>query len=231
MGMVASQFEWNWETADRQFRRSVEEGPSDETARSLRSIFLAAMGRTEEALRESRAAEQLAPGSSPLMSNVPWIHAHARHFEEAAAGWRSLLEVDPHADFARSELVFALNRLGRVPEAHEVYLELRKSIPPRRERGIDLWVMEHEVAAGMRAEAMKTMEYWIARRGRELVEEYDLASMCSVLGRRDEAMKWLELAYENRSSSMFLLRADPSIDALRGDPRFEALVKRMKFPE
>lgn len=55
--------------------------------------------------------------------------------------------------------------------------------------------------------------------------------MCSVLGRKDEAMKWLELAYENRSSSMFLLRADPSIDVLRGDPRFEALVKRMNFPE
>ena len=60
-----------------------------------------------------------------------------------------------------------------------------------------------------------------------VVPAYDVAKIHLALGARTEALKWLERAYEFRSHSMVLLRVDTQLDALRGDPAFEALVKKV----
>ena len=77
----------------------------------------------------------------------------------------------------------------------------------------------------------RATELWSSRRANAYVDGLHLAWMNSVLGRRDEAMKWLETAYAERSAEMYLVNVDPTLDSLRSDPRFKALVKRMGFLE
>jgi tetratricopeptide (TPR) repeat protein len=190
-----------------------------------------AVGRLDEAIAEAQRAEDLAPGSSVAMSYAPWISLKARRFAVAVAGFRGILEIDPHAFFADVENVFSLTRLGRLSEAGEHYARARKAVPRGTEQVADSWMMEYELAAGMKPEAEKTLAHWLARRRDIYVDGYNLAWMCSALGRKDEAIRWLETAYAERSGEIYAVKVDPTLDALRGDPRFEALVKRMRFPE
>jgi tetratricopeptide (TPR) repeat protein len=158
-------------------------------------------------------------------------NAKARRFDEAAKGWEGLLGMDPHAYFARSEIVFALTRLGRSSGAVKFYDELRPEMPPGTDQIVDGWVMEYEVSRGLKHVAVRSAEMWASRRAEVYVDAYHLAWMNSVLGRKDEALRWLERAFKERSAEMYAVKVDPTLDALRGDPRFEALLKRMKFPE
>jgi len=230
-GMIRLQADWDWEGADRDTERAVKIGPSNMFAHAERSRFLLASGRINEALAEADKAEKLAPGSSLAATYVPWISAKARRYEQAAAGWRRILEMDPHAFYAQVELVFALNRLGRLSEAAQAYQQALVMAPPGSGQVSDFWVLEYEVAAGLRESARKKTEYWVARRAKEYVDGYHIAGMYAALGERDEAMKWLEMAREEGSAEFYVMKVDSALDGLRGDPRFEALVKRMKFPE
>lgn len=185
----------------------------------------------DEALQEAKRAERLSPGSSIEASYVPWINVKQRRYEDSVQAWRRILEVDPHAFYATMQLVFALTRLGRAPEAAETYRELRKAMNAGKEQLADGWVMEYEVATGRRTEALKTTEGWVAKRAEKYVDAFHIAWMYSVLGRKDDAMRWLETAYEERSAGIYVLKVDPTMDGLRGDSRFEVLLKRLKFPE
>lgn len=139
--------------------------------------------------------------------------------------------MDPHAFYAQVELVFALTRLGRLSEAAQAYEQALVMAPPGSGQVSDFWVLEYEVAAGRRESARKKAEYWVARRAKEYVDGYHIAGMYAALGEKDEAMKWLERARQEGSAEFYVMKVDSALDGLRGDPRFEALVKRMKFPE
>ena len=230
-GTIRMLADWDWDGAESDLRRSVALAPSSMFARTELSRFLMAMGRMDEALVEAEKAENLAPGSSVAMSFSPWINLKARRYAASLAGFQRILDIDPHAFFADVENVFNLTRLGRLSEAGEHYSRARKAVPRGTEQVADSWMMEYELAAGMREEAERTLAQWLARRRDSYVDGYNLAWMCSALGRKDEAMRWLETAYAERSGEIYAVKVDPTLDALHGDPRFEALVKRMKFPE
>jgi tetratricopeptide (TPR) repeat protein len=231
LGMVRLQGDWDWAGAGSHLDRVVELSPSSTFARMMRSVYLTAMGRHVEALEDAKRAEDLAPGSSVAASFLPWASAKARRFGEAVKGWHGLLGMDPHAYFAKSQIVFALTRLGRSAEAVKFYDELRSEMPPGTDQVVDGWVTEYEVTRGMKHVATKSAELWASRRAEVYVDAYKLPWMNSVLGRKEDALRWLERAFEERSAEMYAVKVDPTLDGLRGHPRFEALVRRMKFPE
>jgi tetratricopeptide (TPR) repeat protein len=231
LGMVRLQGDWDWAGAGSHLDRVVELAPSNSFGRGMRSVYLTAMGRIGEALNDAWRTDALDPGSTLAASFLPWVNAHARRFDEAAQGWNRLLGMDPHAYFAKSQIVFALTRLGKSSEAVQFYNELRSGMPAGTDQLVDGWVMEYEVARGMKVDAARVTELWTSRRANAYADAYHLAWMNSVLGQRDEAMKWLEIAYAERSAEMYLVKVDPTLDALRGDPRFEAIIERMRFPK
>ena len=67
------------------------------------------------------------------------------------------------------------------------------------------------------------------RRAERYVSPWALASIHAGLGQREEAIEWLERAFDEHDSSLVWLKVHPRFDALRGEPRFEALLARLKF--
>ncbi len=84
--------------------------------------------------------------------------------------------------------------------------------------------------AGKKAQALKVIEQLKQWSKRRYVAPYDIALVYIGLGEKDQAFAWLEKAYQAHSNDMSNLKADPTFDPVRSDPRFQDLLRRMKFP-
>ena len=69
------------------------------------------------------------------------------------------------------------------------------------------------------------------RAQQEKFNPLDPAVVCSALGNRDEAFRWLEEAYENRVQGLVYLKVNPEFDSLRSDPRLADLARRIGFAQ
>jgi tetratricopeptide (TPR) repeat protein len=84
--------------------------------------------------------------------------------------------------------------------------------------------------AGKKAPALKVIEQLKEQSRRKYVAPYDIALVYIGLGEKDQAFAWLEKAYQAHSNDMSNLKADPTFDPIRSDPRFQDLLRRMNFP-
>src|SRR5262249_42501542 len=89
---------------------------------------------------------------------------------------------------------------------------------------------EAYAAAGRRDEAHNVLEQLQELSKQRYVTPYVVGRIYATLGQMDEAFRWLETAYQQRAEWMVLLKVDPCLDALRPDPRFQDLMRRMNFP-
>ncbi len=105
-------FDWDWTGAERDYLRALELKPSYATAHHWYGMFLAARGRTDEALQEMRRAEELDPLSLIIRANIGTIHYFARHYDAAIAQERKVLQADPDFVQARRKLAFSLEAAG-----------------------------------------------------------------------------------------------------------------------
>ena len=229
LGRVAQQ-EWDWATAEREYRRAIELNPADPVPRVNHVMFLYAMLRSGEAAAEAERAQQLDP-VSPLVNT--WAGAayfFAGRVEEAMGSWQKALELDP--SFADASLVLARARVtqGKYREAIEV---LRKAAMFNEKHTLILGALAHAYArAGLRDEAMELVSALkqIETGERGYVPPFGLIWAHAALGDKDQAFALLEQAYEERQNRMVWLNVDPLLDPLRSDPRFQDLVRRVGLP-
>jgi len=110
--------------------------------------------------------------------------------------------------------------------------EIRKGIGlSQGGAGFITWLGEAYAAAGSRDEAEKILEHIKKRSKQQYVSAYFVARIYGALGQNEEALRWLETAYQERAAWIAFLKIDPCLDALRPDPRFQDLLGRMNFPE
>jgi tetratricopeptide (TPR) repeat protein len=84
--------------------------------------------------------------------------------------------------------------------------------------------------AGDKAQAQKILGQLKDQSARSCVSSYSIGEVCLALGDRNQALGWLEKAYEERARAMVMLKVEPKVDPLRSDPRFQDLLCRMNFP-
>jgi tetratricopeptide (TPR) repeat protein len=217
--------DWDWAGAQREFSRALRLDPNNgDIRRRYASEFLSSMGRHDEAIAELERVLALAPLSFPAQTLLGRAYYHARRHEEAVASLRraTALEASP---LPRLWLGLALAAEGRYDDALE---ELEKTgemiMACVGARGYVL------AQAGRRNEAEQVIEQMIARSAKTYVAGNFIAQVHVGLGQRDEAFAWLERAYAEHSFQFIFLRVDPTWDAIREDPRFSDLVRRVGIP-
>jgi TolB-like protein len=221
----AAQQEWDWATAEREYRRAIELNPNSFVARIWYTMYLDAMQRFDEALVQAQRAQQLDPGS-PLNDWAAATYVYAGRTEEGMALARRVLELNPAAD---AGLVIARTYVtqGKYASAIE---ELRRAlaVKPRRD-ALTLGALAHAYArAGDREEALKLVDE--LKRFSNPVTPFALIWAYAGLGDNDQAFMWLEKAFMERRDRMTWLNVDPLLDPLRADPRFDELVRRVGLP-
>ncbi|MGH9357065.1 MAG: TPR end-of-group domain-containing protein, partial [Terriglobia bacterium] len=88
-----------------------------------------------------------------------------------------------------------------------------------------------EARSGNTAAAPKVIKELTLQLRTEYVPAFSIALVYTGLGDHDNALEWLEKSYQDRSTFMVYVKADPLLDPVRSDPRFIALLRRMDFPE
>jgi TolB-like protein/Flp pilus assembly protein TadD len=229
LGALLFWCDYDWAAAGKEIKRAGDLNPNYAENQEIYGWLLTALGRTEAGIAEGRKAQQLAPlepEHSAILGQDLYL---ARRYAEAAEELRRALDLDPNYWLARVTLAFADLRLAK---PHDAVEEARKA--HQAEPLVD-WATGTLVAAlaadGNRAEAGKVLAELTEKAKHAWVPSHALATAFTGLGDKPRALDALEKAYEERSWQLTFLKTDPFFDPLRNEPRFQALLRKMKFPE
>lgn len=229
LGLVRLEYDWQWREAEKEYKRALNLNPGYATAHQWYAEYLTAMGRSDEAIAEIERAHELDPLSLIINAILGWVFYYAGRHDRAIQQFHKTLELD--ANFARAH--FYLGRTYLQKEMFEQAIgEFQKAIDLSRGSPAMVAGLAHAYAvAGQRGKAIETLDDLKELSRRKYLPPYETALIYAGLGERDQALAWLEKAYEERSSLLVFLKADPRVDSLRSNSRFQELVRRLKFPE
>lgn len=229
LAVVFSAYTWDWDAAGRAFRQALALRPGSAETRIAYASHLSHLGRLEDAVAQAEQALQLDPVSLAGRTQLAVILYRARRYDEALEQLERVKELD------RNYPVTYLNE-ALVHAARERYAEGLAAITRGRAldpESIDLAAIGGYVAgrAGDHAAARAALDELRARAAREFVHPWTSGLVHLGLGDTAAAIDSLERGYEQRSWMTALIKVNPEFDPLRGDPRFQALMRRMRFPE
>lgn len=229
LGLLSSEFDWDWDTADREFNRAIALAPSYSCAHEDRATFLALIGRRAEALAEITKIDQLDYGFSAAHTESATYYELRDYPDLLEASRRGLL-LDPKDWSQHYTLGVGYEGTGKLLEAISEYqkaVELSAGDPDSTAG------LAHAFAViGRKAETEKILHDFERKSKSSYVSPYLMATMFASLGDKDRAFEFLEKAYQERSLDMPEdLKADLRIDNLRSDPRFQALLQRVGLPQ
>jgi len=229
LGFSLWNLDWDFPGAEREVRRALELNPDNGFAYMTLSELALIRGRFEDAITAGKRFVDLDPFSPMAEVNVGIGYLSARQFDTAIEHLRRALAIDPSHSTGRVLLALAYATAGQREKAIE---ECEQVLAVSGSAAI---IRLHAAAAY--AKAGKTEE---ARRILEDAEKQwkpDGTSSCWIggvracLGEKDTAFEWLERAFQERAGFMAFLKTHPLFENLHGDPRFDALVKRVGIPD
>ncbi|MBP7551178.1 MAG: protein kinase, partial [Gemmatimonadaceae bacterium] len=219
---VSLYYAWDLAKSEREFKQALAVEPNSAIAHQWYANLLVAQGRFEQAEQEFRIALAIDPAAPVRRAALIYVDHYSGNYPRGVATYRSAVAID--SSYALTFLwgSWVLEGAGLKDEA---IAALTRSVD-LSSGGIGF------VAALARMRAVRG-ETAVARRllaqvtASKVVPAYDVALIHLALGDRAEALRWLERAYQARSHSMVLMRHDPHLDPLRGDPAFEAIAKKV----
>ncbi len=234
LAVVNTWTDWDWDAAEREWRRTLELNPNNALAHAYFAHFLAIVGRVDEAVEHAERSIELDPYNSLLKALYGMVLHYDRRFDDAIATAHAALELQPGNPIAGGVLQAAFIAKGMKEEQLELQREKIARDPGRVaafERGLaeggyegaqlaiaDLLAARYELAKG------------VPDAGTEQVFMPDsIAWRYFDAGDYHRAIDWLEEAYEVRDPNLPYI-GDPVYDPLRSDPRFQKLVRRMGLP-
>lgn len=227
LGLINANYAWDWPGAERDFLRALQLNPGLASAAQWYAEFLAEMGRVEEAL----AVIDLAARHDPLSPSIPSSRAFVlwlgRRFDDAVAEAERVLVTSPN-------YAMALIRLGVAHAARGAYDKAVDALEAARTATPGLIACTSLLgyacaSAGRHDEAAGHLAALRREAGRRYVPPFLLANVHIGLGEHEIALDLVEREYAERGWYLLLIRQSPIYDPLRGHPRFQALLRRLKL--
>jgi serine/threonine-protein kinase len=222
---------FDWAAAERSFKRAIELKPGYAKARHWYSVFLTQHARFAEAIAEIRIAMSLDPVSKEPKLQFAAVLALMRRYDDAIAQYEEALKMDGEFPLAYRHMARACINKGDYVRAARALEEARRRMSAGAEDSefnADLGYLYAK--SGRQQDALAIARALTSRyeRAGEAVAG-NIASIYAGLGRRAEAIDWLEKAAAVRDPEAGYLKVDPVWDALRGEPRFASLLKNLGF--
>ena len=220
-------YDWDHRAAEKEYQRALELSPNDAVPRRDYATFLAATGRPDEGLRQAQRALELDPLSSDIGSMLARIYMYRREFDQAMAQSRRVIERDPRVYEAYSNISTSLAGKQLYPEA---VAAAEKACALSGREAAPLAFLGYALGSmGAKNEAEKILRELEEKSKQSYVSPVHLATVCMGLGKREQALAWLDRAYQERSLWLVNIVGDFRYDSLRSDPRFTTLLKKTGF--
>lgn len=225
LGWIKESCDWDWPGSERELKRALEINPDYGTARNWYSAYFEAMGRLDEAIAERRRALELEPLSLIMSASLGRVLWHARKNDQAMGELRKTIDMDPSFVEAHLYLGWVYEQMGMFAEA---IAELRQALSGSGGGPRFVSALGHAYAiSGQRRMAEESLARLNEQSKQRYVAPIDMAAIYIGLEEKEPALKYLEMAYADHSCWMVWLRVDPRFDAIRGDPRYLDLIRRM----
>jgi len=230
LGWLSWRHEWNWPKAEREFKYALELNPSYVDGQEQLAWYLAWSGRRVEALAELASMANVDLASSTRTAAESGIYYHLRDYKALVEASRRFVTRNPDKWDGHYFLAVGYDGLGQELDAVSEY---QKAVELSHGDTDTTAGLAHAYAAmGRRAEAEKILSDLLRQSKRNYVSPYMVATIYAGLGNKDKAFDFLENAYQERSPDIpYFLKADLRLDALRSDPRFQDLVRRVGLPQ
>ena len=227
LGVLNWRFDWDWDAAEREFNRAIALAPSYSCAHEDRAIYLGFTGRRAEALAEITKINQLDSGPSSAMAESAAYYELRDYPSLIEASRRGVLS-DPNDWFQHYYLGVGYEGMGKLLDAISEYQKAMEMSDG--DQGPTVSLAHAYLAVGKRAEGENILRDLERESKSAYVSPYIIATIYAGLGQKDRAFEFLEKAYLERALDLtWFLKADPRIDSLRSDPRFQSLLRRVGF--
>ena len=228
LGFVIFWYDWDWSASENEFKRALALDPDGAETHLFYAHLLSNTGRHAEALAEVMQARELDPLNMRIKTLEGQFLTNAGRTDEALTRLRETLEMDPNYYLARLCASSAYTEKGMYAEAVSEAQKAREIAGAGSTRAAAS--LGYALAKlGKEAEARSILED-LLKSSRRYVSPYGIALVYNGLGKRDEALTWLERAYAERHQGMVFLKVEPKWNSLRPDPRFQNLMRRVGFP-
>jgi TolB-like protein/DNA-binding winged helix-turn-helix (wHTH) protein/Tfp pilus assembly protein PilF len=227
LGNIESLYDHDWSGAEREFRRAIELNPNSADAHFMYADFLISMKRVDEWSAEIHKTLELDPFNPFFQCFYGWQLAYLQRFDEAIAQLNKALATEPDFSSAHMGLWGVYYKKGMndaaLAEANKFFLVLHDH------EVADALARGHAEGGYVRA-MHRGAEVMAARSKRTHVPAVRIARLYAHAGEKDEVLRWLHKAYEERETPLLHLSVAWDWDLLRSDPRFHDLLRSMKLP-
>jgi DNA-binding winged helix-turn-helix (wHTH) protein/TolB-like protein/Tfp pilus assembly protein PilF len=227
LAVVTMLYDWDWTGAEEDLRRAMELDPDNADAQSIYAYLEHSRGRTDEALQYLERARAQAPAWNVTKKDKHLGLLRARRYEAAIEECRREIQLDPARSTPYYILGEALMHAGRLDEAMAVF---EKGFAIAQQDRLKSDIACVYALRGNRAKALELIEQLEKHSQRPGWRPVNVARVYAALRDHDHAFEWLAAGERERMPFLYGFRIDPLFDAMRSDPRYGALLRRMNLP-
>jgi len=226
---AAKDSEWDWNGAQKEYRKAIELNPNYATAHHWYSLLLSALGKQSEALAEAKRAIEVDPLSLPVNQSLGDRYADMGLFDQAIQQYRKTLEIDPKYPATHSSLGDVYFAQRKYPEAFAEWNEFAADTDDPDE--INRWnAVVKTFRTADHLAAMRTLAE-LQVQASTYVPPTFIAATYFAANDKERGFAWLERAYSERDDILDDIKTSPFIAPYRSDPRYADLVRRMGLPQ
>jgi adenylate cyclase len=220
--------EWDWEGAEKEFRIGIELNPNYATAYHWYSELLLFSGRIRQGVQTMELAAELDPVSMAILKDLGITYYYARQFDKAIEKAIATTVLDPDFIVVHRLLSLCYHGMGMYDEALEENEKWGKLTHSQTKTLLAKAMIL--ASAGKKDEARSIMNDVMSNHSLWQNDHRSMALIYVALGEYETAFDWLQKSLEAKEESLSSLKVDPKLDAIRHDPRFNDIVRKIGLP-
>jgi TolB-like protein/Flp pilus assembly protein TadD len=224
LAFVFHRYEWDWDAAEREYKRALELDPNSHNW--IYALFLLSAGRHNEAIENYRRAQGTHPVSVQLRAQLGWASMCAGIYDQAIEQLQNAIELAPHNASLYFELAYAYVRKSMFEEAN---FTAEKAFSLSERSPWSLIKLGRIYALAGRQEEVQD----VINQVEDIVDHtliIDIAELYTFIDRKEAALRLLEEAYENRSDYLLYIQCSAIPERLQDEQRFQRIMDGINFP-
>ena len=220
-------YEWNWTEAESEFKKAIELNPGFAIAYQWYGRMLGFFGRFDEALVQLAKAKELNPLSPIIVAYTSQVYLYAKRYKESDEVLQQALKLHPNHPLILHNIGELYIAQGRYTEAIE---PLKKSAVESASAHYKAMLALAYARANQRQKATKILNELLNNSDGQTISGFNLACIYLALDNKEQALKQLEIGYEQRDVWMTEFKAWPWFDELKNEPQYKEVMRKLNFP-